>query len=293
MTRDEQLAFCKKCTNRKMDVTQGMICSLTGKVADFSGECPSFNLDATIKTEPSSEGEFSHSMPMEESMMSSKGRIRRSTFWTRWLIIFIVNLGLRMAMSTTRDQSAMILFLLLALALSIFMIIQTIKRMHDVGKSGWYSIVPIYNLVLALTDGTKGINEYGPDPKNRNTTCPNCHTENEPTSFICKNCHAKLIRNLNSQTDDGRKQSDLYILIFIFFGVGSTLVRLVIEKLISYSDEAVWKYSHIGLNCLYAFSLIVVSLAIRNEKHKIVGIVLSSAWAIYILYSNIIWLFKM
>jgi uncharacterized membrane protein YhaH (DUF805 family) len=39
-----------------------------------------------------------------------------------------------------------------------------IRRMHDVGKSGWHILIPIYNLVLACTEGTKGDNEYGPDP---------------------------------------------------------------------------------------------------------------------------------
>ena len=49
MTRDEQLAFCKKCTNRKMDVQQGIICSLTGEKASFTNECPDFNLDENVK----------------------------------------------------------------------------------------------------------------------------------------------------------------------------------------------------------------------------------------------------
>ena len=49
MTRKEQLAFCKRCTNRKMDMQQGLICSLSGEGANFSGECPDFNLDPTVK----------------------------------------------------------------------------------------------------------------------------------------------------------------------------------------------------------------------------------------------------
>lgn len=40
-----------------------------------------------------------------------------------------------------------------------------VRRMHDVGKSGWFVLIPIYNLVLAVTEGDKGTNEYGPDPK--------------------------------------------------------------------------------------------------------------------------------
>ena len=40
-----------------------------------------------------------------------------------------------------------------------------VRRMHDVGKSGWFLLIPIYNLILACTDGVNGDNEYGADPK--------------------------------------------------------------------------------------------------------------------------------
>lgn len=40
-----------------------------------------------------------------------------------------------------------------------------VRRMHDVGKSGWFILIPIYNLILAATEGDKGPNEYGEDPK--------------------------------------------------------------------------------------------------------------------------------
>ncbi|NME71278.1 hypothetical protein HHU12_25155 [Flammeovirga aprica JL-4] len=49
MTRNEQLVFCKKCTNRKMNPKVGLICSLTGEKATFNGECPDYNLDETKK----------------------------------------------------------------------------------------------------------------------------------------------------------------------------------------------------------------------------------------------------
>ena len=41
----------------------------------------------------------------------------------------------------------------------------SVRRMHDVNKSGWYILIPIYNLVLYCTDGTAGPNQFGPDPK--------------------------------------------------------------------------------------------------------------------------------
>ncbi len=52
MTREEQLIFCKKCLNRKMDMKQGLICNLTGQKATFEDECADFNIDETVKVVP-------------------------------------------------------------------------------------------------------------------------------------------------------------------------------------------------------------------------------------------------
>ena len=40
-----------------------------------------------------------------------------------------------------------------------------VRRMHDVGKSGWFLLIPIYSLILTLSKGHEGTNEYGPDPR--------------------------------------------------------------------------------------------------------------------------------
>lgn len=45
MTREDHLKFCKKCINRDLDINTGLICKLTGQVADFENNCPSFELD--------------------------------------------------------------------------------------------------------------------------------------------------------------------------------------------------------------------------------------------------------
>ena len=52
-----------------------------------------------------------------------------------------------------------------SLAVFIPTIAVTARRMHDVGKSGWYMLIPIYNLVLACTDSESEENKYGANPK--------------------------------------------------------------------------------------------------------------------------------
>ena len=39
-----------------------------------------------------------------------------------------------------------------------------VRRMHDTGKSGWFLLIPIYNLILAVTSGESGENKYGAPP---------------------------------------------------------------------------------------------------------------------------------
>lgn len=49
MTRDEQIVFCRKCLNRKMDPKQGYICNLTGEKATFESECANYMVDESVK----------------------------------------------------------------------------------------------------------------------------------------------------------------------------------------------------------------------------------------------------
>ena len=50
-----------------------------------------------------------------------------------------------------------------------------IRRLHDIGKSGWYYLLviipiigPIWLIILFVTEGEQGENKYGPNPKNDN-----------------------------------------------------------------------------------------------------------------------------
>jgi hypothetical protein len=46
MTRDQHLEFCSKCKNRKNNLSKGIVCSLTNEIADFEGNCSSYQFDA-------------------------------------------------------------------------------------------------------------------------------------------------------------------------------------------------------------------------------------------------------
>jgi uncharacterized membrane protein YhaH (DUF805 family) len=95
-----------------------------------------------------------------------KGRARRKEYWMFVLIYFIIAFSLAfIEILVTGDANSDILVSIFYLAMFLPLAAVGIRRMHDVGKSGWFLIIPIYNLILAVTEGESGDNKYGPDPK--------------------------------------------------------------------------------------------------------------------------------
>ena len=96
------------------------------------------------------------------------GRSSRAEYWYFFLFNFIIALVLGfiegfLGIFPAASESV------LANLYSLFIIIPNIavgvRGMHDVNKSGWFLFIPFYSLLLVLRDGTKGDNQYGPDPK--------------------------------------------------------------------------------------------------------------------------------
>lgn len=97
------------------------------------------------------------------------GRSTRSEYWYFYLcymIIFIVLWLLSFA-----EKSLGIVSTLFALATLIPSIAVAVRRMHDIGKSGWnylWNLLPIigtiYFIVLLCTKSQEGDNKYGPNP---------------------------------------------------------------------------------------------------------------------------------
>src|SRR5688572_1335824 len=106
---------------------------------------------------------------MEAGIISTEGRIRRTTFWLRWLFGFIINVSLRLILEVVNTPGAFLFIGSIILIVSAFVFIQGIKRMHDINKSGWYFLIPLYNIILCLEEGTRGPNAYGDDPKDDGT----------------------------------------------------------------------------------------------------------------------------
>lgn len=88
------------------------------------------------------------------------GRARRKEHWLFALCSGIIQIILTQFVSEYAENFYLLMVLVPSIAVGV-------RRMHDVNKSGWFLLIPIYSFVLACTDGTKGPNRYGEDPKMR------------------------------------------------------------------------------------------------------------------------------
>ena len=108
-----------------------------------------------------------------------EGRARRSEYWyyTLMNIILMVSLQILIFVCAASDAGIVsaifgILYFIYALATLIPSLAVAVRRLHDIGKSGWMILVGliplvggIWLIVLMATDSQEGSNEYGQNPK--------------------------------------------------------------------------------------------------------------------------------
>ena len=85
------------------------------------------------------------------------GRARRKELWF-FLLFQTICLTVLLLINETLYTIGFLVFFLPSIAVGC-------RRLHDVGKTGWFQIIPIYPLILFCFDSEKLENEYGPRPK--------------------------------------------------------------------------------------------------------------------------------
>lgn len=102
------------------------------------------------------------------------GRARRAEYWMTYLFYMIFYVVLLVIGTVLSNVASIFAFLPVVFALASIcpMLALSIRRMHDIGKSGWWlfiSLVPcigsIVLLVFLCKDSEAGENQYGPNPK--------------------------------------------------------------------------------------------------------------------------------
>lgn len=112
-----------------------------------------------------------------------EGRAARSEYW--WYYLFTILTGfcigivdgiILIAMDVPLDSPLWIispLVTIFQLAILVPSLAVTVRRLHDIGKSGWYLLlifIPLVGIILLIvwccTDGELLPNAYGPPPTN-------------------------------------------------------------------------------------------------------------------------------
>lgn len=107
---------------------------------------------------------------VRDNYANFSGRARRSEYWYFTLCNFLIIIALLIFSLLT--GFGFILYILYALAMLVPSLAVIVRRLHDVGKSGWFYFIsliplvgPIWLIVLFCTEGDSGPNQYGEDPK--------------------------------------------------------------------------------------------------------------------------------
>jgi len=97
-----------------------------------------------------------------------EGRARRKEYWMFILLSTLISFALGFLegiIGFNAGSQESMLSNIYSLAVLIPTIAVGVRRMHDVDKSGWFLLIPIYSLILCIREGEQGENRFGTDPK--------------------------------------------------------------------------------------------------------------------------------
>jgi uncharacterized membrane protein YhaH (DUF805 family) len=86
------------------------------------------------------------------------GRASKSEYWYFYLFYIIAYVAGMILDSSVGSQVIQFLFIA---PLWMPQIAVGVRRMHDVGRSGWFLLIPVYNIVLLCSASEPGTNKYG------------------------------------------------------------------------------------------------------------------------------------
>jgi uncharacterized membrane protein YhaH (DUF805 family) len=173
--------------------------------------------DSTFNRNPNQEGPRNRRSMMKWFIASLKkyavfqGRARRTEYWMfvlfSFIILVIANILDHILGLAIEGLSYGPIYIIFTLALLLPSLSLSARRLHDIGKSGWFilvNLIPIggfiWYLVLVCSKGNKGANAFGDDPiassalvtssVERKWKCPKCATENTSEYRKCSKCHS-------------------------------------------------------------------------------------------------------
>lgn len=102
-----------------------------------------------------------------QKYITFKGRASRSEYWYFTFINIAINYSIHLISVHAFGMEPILLghtiadFVYLG-AVLMPLICVGVRRMQDVGKTGWHLMIPVYGIILALRDGDEADNKNGP-----------------------------------------------------------------------------------------------------------------------------------
>jgi uncharacterized membrane protein YhaH (DUF805 family) len=100
------------------------------------------------------------------------GRARRKEYWMYALFVGIIYIVLAIIVGVSKSSAGIAILGVFYLAILLPSLAVGVRRLHDIGKSGWwllFGIVPLVGgitlLIFSCMDSQPGPNQYGPNPK--------------------------------------------------------------------------------------------------------------------------------
>ena len=109
---------------------------------------------------------------LTEKYCDFNGRARRSEYWWFCLCNFVLSYVVNIIGGLISPTVGMVLTCIVTLGLLLPGLGVCVRRLHDIGKSGWLvllALIPLVGAIILIVwfckDSDRGPNAYGPSPK--------------------------------------------------------------------------------------------------------------------------------
>ena len=162
----EQKSHCVKCGN-KISSDDEFCGSCGNDISDMQNKDQIRYGDIDDTGEQSS---FDYYKQVLNKYSDFDGRSTKAEYW--YFMLYNIIIAILIAILGIIIGDAGILYVLYLFITFIPQLAVSVRRLHDIGKSGWIflvSLIPLigflWMLILFTTDSDSGVNKYGPNPK--------------------------------------------------------------------------------------------------------------------------------
>ena len=143
--------FCEKCSEKNNE--ESVKCEKCGDAIKYEHKIKAKN----TKTDYSNS--FEYFLTPYKKYAEFSGRASRKEFWMFILFYFLI--AFILSIIDNHDYLENTLSNIFSVVSFIPYLALAVRRVHDVNKSGWFILIPFYNLFLVLTKSDTEENRFG------------------------------------------------------------------------------------------------------------------------------------